>query len=48
MNFNVKKAVFGKKKLCTVMCTVKKSKMYLLIAQEREEISQKLQRILSE
>jgi hypothetical protein len=33
------------KALCTVMRTVKKSKMYLLIAREREEISQKFQRI---
>jgi prophage antirepressor-like protein len=35
------KAVFGEKK----SRTVKKSKMYLLIAREREEISQKFQRI---
>jgi uncharacterized protein YcgL (UPF0745 family) len=41
--FYIQKALFWLKKLCTVMRTVKKSKMYLLIAREREEISQKLQ-----
>jgi hypothetical protein len=47
MNFTVKKAVFGEKKSRTVMRTVKKSKMYLLIDRERAraEISQKFQRI---
>jgi hypothetical protein len=43
--FCIQKALFWQKKLRTVMRTVKKSKMYLLIAREREEISQKLQRI---
>jgi hypothetical protein len=39
--FLSKKHFFGPKKLRTVMHTVKKSKMYLLIAREWEEISQK-------
>ena len=43
--FISKKHFFGQKKLRTVMRTVKKFKMYLLIAQERKEISQKFQRI---
>jgi hypothetical protein len=45
MNFNVKKQFLAKKSR-TVMRTVKKSKMYLLIPREREDISQKFQRIL--
>jgi hypothetical protein len=40
-NFSIQKALFWPKKLRTVMHTVKKSKMYLLIAREWEEISQK-------
>jgi uncharacterized protein YcgL (UPF0745 family) len=43
--FYIQKALFWQKKLCTVMRTVKNSKMYLLIAREREQISQKFQRI---
>jgi hypothetical protein len=38
----ISKKHFWQKKLRTVMHTVKKSKMYLLIAREREEISQKI------
>jgi hypothetical protein len=45
-NFYIQKALFWQKKSRTVMRTVKKSKMYLLIAREREKISQKFQRIL--
>jgi hypothetical protein len=43
MNFIVKKSIYWQTKSRTVMRTVKKSKMYLLIAREREEISQKFQ-----
>jgi hypothetical protein len=44
-NFYIQKALFWQKKLRTVMRTVKQLKMYLLIAREREEISQIFQRI---
>jgi hypothetical protein len=43
--FISKKHFLAKKTLRTVMRTVKKLKMYLLIAREREKISQKFQRI---
>jgi hypothetical protein len=43
--FIFKKPFFDSKILRTVMCTVKKSKMYSLLTREREEISQKFQRI---
>jgi hypothetical protein len=43
--FTSKQHFFGQKKLCTVMRTVKKTKMYLLMTRERKEISQKFQQI---